>query len=146
MRFKRIIFVAFVVWLLAIPAGSARASEHHALTVAGYQRVDDTVVVGVHNPGDSTEQGVVRLEVRLRGSSFTSVTAVSVPAGATVPVAFEIPREWSGAALRTQLKIHVRVATDGTKGQRGEGAPGDRGGSAHSEGNQITEGPDTVGG
>ena len=144
---RRIIYVAILALILVAPV-VVHAGSNGPLSIASYQTTDQAVVVSVHNSGVVDERGVVSLLIRLRGQTHLTATALSVPAGATIPVVFEIPREWTGS----RLKFDALIATEGDGGDRegkkdkGEGAPGDMGGNPHSEGNQITEGPDTVGG
>ena len=144
---KCIIYVASFALMLAANI-VVHAGSKGPLTVAGYQSTDQAVVVSVRNSGAVAEQGVVSLLIRLRGKTHVTATALSVPAGATIPVVFEVPRDWTGS----RLKIDVLIATDGDgddrkgKKDKGEGEPSDTGGNPHSGANQITEGPDTVGG
>ena len=146
-QLKRIILVAAFVLVLAAPV-VLHAGSDGRLSIASYQTTDQAVVVSVDNPGVATAQGVVSVLIRLRGRTHVAATALSVPSGATLPVVFEIPREWAGS----RLKIDVLIATDGDRMDRngkkgkGKGAPSDVGGNSHSDANQITEGPDTVGG
>ena len=145
-RQPRCIIVVAALVLLTAATVVVRAGTSDRLIIAGHQVTDQAVLVTVHNPGADAEQGVVSLGIRLRGQRYLTATAVFVPAGATMPVAFEIPREWAGP----RLKIDVLIATDGfdaSPGKKGEGSPpADTGGDPRSAGNQITEGPDTVGG
>ena len=98
MRSKRIFFVA-VLALLATASVVAHAGSLDRLAIVGYQVTDRAVLVTVHNPGDEAKQGVVSVRIRLGGRSYAATTAVTVPAGATIPVAFEIPREWAASRL-----------------------------------------------